>query len=168
MLLVVVSYMPIKVAKQIDQDLVSYWLKHKDRAKSDGASSLNLCKYARKIDANWMVVGDTHGLFQTQKEPPQGVEYIFSNTKVEDNPLFQLNSNFDPQQADNVYILLLRTWENALQKNVISGTRRLYHEEISYWNIAYPIQRKGRLASALLPKGWLTIWDFIGPSALAE
>ena len=77
------------------------------------------------------------------------------------DPLFRLNSNFDPQRVKNYFAV--KYWNVA--GDVPAEMKDGYREAtivITGWVPVYPIQRSGWLASRLLPKSYLTIWDFIG------
>lgn len=166
-IVLILSYFPVKIACHVDTNMFSYWLKKKDRG-NESAGLMYICKYVEEVDANWKAVGDSSGLFCEQTESEEGEIYICSNIEREDNPFLHLNSSFDPHVTDNTYVLFLVWCPVEGKESVVFGSRRLFYEKITHWDIAYPIKRQSKFAIAMLPKGWLTIWDFIGPKALPE
>ena len=85
----------------------------------------------------------------------QGIEYPGTS------PLLKLNSGFDPCKVKNYFAI---TYEDFYEEG-LGEMKEGYYELpiiIYNWTPVYPIQRSGTLARILLPKGYLTIWDFIG------
>ena len=75
----------------------------------------------------------------------------------------KLNSSFNPCKVKNYFAITYETLEWLEEGR---GKRKEGYYEVPIiiynWTPVYPIQRSGTLASKLLPKGYLTIWDFIG------
>ena len=90
----------------------------------------------------------------------QGFEFQGYNIQGT-SPLLKLNSCFDPSKVQNYFAIMFEDFYEA----GLGEMKEDYYELpliIYEWTPIYPIQRSGTLANLLLPKSYLTIWDFIG------
>lgn len=171
-ILLAISYYPVKIAVYADKD-------DEKRFSKQG-----VFKWYNKVWEDHMeCILKTSSLTDRPKLKWFGVNYIgesevsklpvyFEAQKHETregkihgkSPLLELNSNFDPGKTENYFAI---TYEGAYW---IEGEEKedyyIVPIVIYNWTPVYPIQRSGTLARLLLPKGYLTIWDFIGKSAM--
>lgn len=160
--LLLVTYFPVKRAVHVseNEDEVRY----------------------RKSIFRWYHTGekDDYGILETSADLDRpiwkysGNNYIGEHAEYNDmpfyyvvkenDPLLRLNSNFDPDKVKNYFAIKFWSiygddpaeWKDGYREDTIV---------ITDWTLIYPIQRSGWLASRLLPKTYLTIWDFIGQKA---
>ena len=171
-ILIAISFFPVKLAVYADENDERSYLKQGvllwRRSPNRIEDSLCIVETSGSLDrpklkkAGWTFIGDN---------PLDPSIYYITRTIEDDgyiaqgkSPLLELNSNFDPCKAKNFFAI---TYEEAYW---IEGEKKegdyLVPIIIYDWTPVYPIRRSGTLASKLLPKGYLTIWDFIGKSAM--
>ena len=95
----------------------------------------------------------------------QGFEFQGHNIQGT-SPFLKLNASFDPSKVQNYFAIMFEDFYEA----GLGERKEGYYELpliIYDWAPVYPIQRSGTLANLLLPKSYLTIWDFIGPKAVS-
>ena len=167
-ILMAISYIPVKKAVYADKDDersrskqgIFYW---KEKVWADHmeciieTTDLADCpklkksgwRYIREDDADETLI-----YFETGTYEYEG--YVVKNR----SPLVKLNNSFDPSKVKNYFAI---TYEEAYWLDGEEGDG--YYVVPIYifeWTPIYPIQRSGTLANLLLPKSYLTIWDFIG------
>lgn len=170
-ILLAVSYFPVKMAVYADKD---------DEKRFSNQGVLDWYFY----DSEHMkCILETSDLTDRPKLRQSGVKYIGDRDSSilpayyaaqefkaqghyvpATSPLLKLNSNFDPSRVTNFFAVTYEEvyWLDIEEKeDCYIVPIRIYQ-----WTPVYPIQRSGTLARMLLPKGYLTIWDFIGKSAM--
>lgn len=170
-ILIGIGYIPIKCAVYADKDTIY--------AYDNGEMTLmERRKYSRHTVVEWYEkekynianIVEAVMLADRPKLKLSGTNYIGHVAdwnpalyfEVQDNsPIERLNANFDPGKVKNYYAI--KYW--SIYGDDPAEWKDGYLEDtivITDWTPIYPIQRSGWLASRLLPKSYLTIWDFIG------
>ena len=174
-LLIAIGFIPVKRAVYADEDTVYLEENRELRfTKYWGRTSLNWYNNGKKYNDRRIV--ETTTIDDLPKLKESGISYIgqlVDRTPVlyfevqKNSPLKQLNSNFDPDKVKNYFAIKFWSiygddpaeWKDGYLEDTIV---------ITDWVPVYPIQRSGWLASRILPKDYLVIWDFIGPRAVSE
>ena len=175
-ILVAISYFPVKKAVYADavyadenderfysKQSVLYWF---DRGKNFKNMS-RIVETSSLVDRPKLIRSGRNYIGDYASETPVYYEVrIFKDQGYEiegKSPLLELNSSFDPCKVKNYFAI---SYEELYW---LEDEQSEQEEEyivvpivIMDWAPAYPIQRSGTLASILLPKRYLTIWDFIG------
>ena len=159
-ILLIATYIPVKMAVHVSE-------------------KENEVPYRKSI-FRWYVKGEKsdYGILETSDalDRPRwkysGTNYIGDHEKYYDiplhyvvigkDPLCKLNANFDPQRVQNYFAV--KYWD--LDGDDVPATLKDGYCEVNImitdWTPIYPIRRSGWLADHILPKRYLTIWDFIG------
>ncbi len=159
-ILIVVGYIPVKHTV--------YAEKNDDRR--DTKYGL-FAWYEKEIDDSGCII-ETSSLSDRPKLKESGINYIgeddanYTPVYYEaqgKSPILKLNSNFDADKVKNYFAIRYFDcyWLEEGQGEMKDG----YYIQpivIKDWAPVYPIKRSGWLASKLLPKSYLTIWDYIG------
>jgi hypothetical protein len=167
--LIAIGYIPIKHAVYADESIIYLEEIGELRfTKYFGRTSLNWYNNGKKYNNRRIV--ETTSIDGVPKLKESGISYIGQLVdrksvlyfEVQKNsPLERLNCNFDPSKVKNYYAIKYY----ALNGDNPAEWKDGYYEKeivITDWVPVYPIQRSGWLASKLLPKSYLTIWDYIG------
>ncbi len=170
-LLIAIGFIPVKRAVYADKD-------DERRYEKYGAEYSLYFWYNKEIDDSRDII-ETSDLIGRPNLKESGTSYIgeydeYYDTPVyyeilENSPLSWLNTNFNPDKVKNYFAIRYYDlyWIEEKQGEMREG----YYNQpivIKDWTPTYPIQRSGWLASRILPKDYLVIWDFIGPRAVSE
>ena len=176
-LLIAIGFIPVKRAVYADKETVI----------ADEKGELKFTKYEGRTAADWFIknIKDESSVVEAvifddrAMLKRSGTSYIgeydeYYDTPVyyeilENSPLSWLNTNFNPDKVKNYFAIRYYDlyWIEEKQGEMREG----YYNQpivIKDWTPTYPIQRSGWLASRILPKDYLVIWDFIGPRAVSE
>lgn len=174
-ILIAISYFPIKKAVYADavyadendarinsKQNVLYWFNYKTRDDYNRCiiETSGFVDHPELKETGWSYIGE----FDAHEIPTyynaQGFE--FQGHKIRGtSPLIKLNSSFDPIKVKNYFAI---KYESFYEQGLGEMKEGYYVVPIIIydWTPIYPIQRSGTLANLLLPKSYLTIWDFIG------
>lgn len=174
-ILIAISYFPVKKAVYADAEYVD-----ENDEKSDSKQSILYWVNNNKEWKHRSCIVETSALVDRPELKESGLYYIgeydayepptyydaqgfeFQGYQVRGtSPLLKLNSSFDPSKVQNYFAIMYEDFYEA----GLGEMKEDYYELpliIYDWTPIYPIQRSGTLANLLLPKGYLTIWDFIG------
>ena len=173
-LLIAIRFIPVKRAVYADKETVI----------ADENGELKFTKYEGRTAADWFinnkddsriveaVIFDDRAMLKRSGTSYIGEHGEYYNVPVyyevrENSPLSWLNANFNPDKVKNYFAI--RYWSiNGDEAIKIKDGYREREIVITDWTPTYPIQRSGWLASRILPKDYLVIWDFIGPRAVSE
>ena len=171
-ILTAISYFPVKKAVYADKNDERRYSKHGVLEWYDRESEHDRCiieisdlvdrpelkesglNYVGQFDVAEVPIYYETGTFEREG-------YVVQNR----SPLVALNAGFDPSKVKN-YFAIKFEWADWVDGEKGDG----YYVVPIYileWTPVYPIQRSGTLANLLLPKSYLTIWDFIGPKAVS-
>ena len=170
-ILMAISYIPVKKAVYADKDderryskigVLEWYDKKIDNMgriveTSDWADGSKLKRSGTNYIGDY--ADETLIYYETGTYEYEG--YVVKNR----SPLVKLNNSFDPSKVKN-YFAIIYEWADWVDGEKGAG----YYVVPIYildWAPVYPIQRSGTLANLLLPKSYLTIWDFIGPKAVS-
>ena len=163
--LTAIGFIPVKRAVYADKD-------DERRYEKYGAEYSLYFWYNKEIDDSRDII-ETSNLIGRPNLKESGTSYIgehdeYYDTPVyyeilENSPLSWLNTNFNPDKVKNYFAIRYYDlyWIEEKQGEMREG----YYNQpivIKDWTPTYPIQRSGWLASRILPKDYLVIWDFIG------
>lgn len=172
-ILIAISFFPVKLAVYADENdertqsklgILSWNEKVWDDHMECIIETSELEDRPKLRRAGWHYIGDSDEGKNRVYYNAQGFEfegYIVQGT----SPLIKLNFNFDPCKVKNYFAV---TYESFYEEGLGEIKEGYYELPIIIYNWApvYPIQRSGTLANLLLPKRYLTVWDFIGKSAI--
>ena len=171
-ILIAISYIPVKRAVYADAEYVD-----ENDERSDSKQSILYWVNNNKEWKHRSCIVETSALVDRPELKESGLYYIgeyedgiyynaqgfeFQGYQVRGtSPLLKLNSSFDPSKVQNYFAIMYEDFYEA----GLGEMKEDYYELpliIYDWTPIYPIQRSGTLAKLLLPKSYLTIWDFIG------
>ncbi len=173
--LLIFSFVPIKMSVYADKDDTRRYQRIQDEekgliivnnrsvlcwfTKGTKADNLGIIAFSDRNDRpKWLNIGKNYIGDVFEYEDYNQVYY-----RIENNPIL-LNQWFYPSGGNNSFAIKYLDLEESEKKQG-------YYEQrifITDWVPTYPIQRSGWLASRILPKDYLVIWDFIGPRAVSE
>ena len=157
-ILLIATYIPIKKAVHVseNEDEVPYRKSIFRWYIKGEKSDFGILETSDALDRpRWKYSGSN---YVGEDDSYNGIPLYY--TVEENDPLQRLNSSFNPQKVKNCFAIKYYNRRGDVPADLKDG----YFETsivITDWVPVYPIRRSGWLASKLLPKGYLTIWDFI-------
>ena len=170
--LIAIGFIPVKRAVYADKETVfpDENGELKFIAKYEGHTAVDWFRKNIKDDSRIVeaVIFDDRAMLKQSGRSYIGEHDEYYDTPVyyeilENSPLSWLNTNFNPDKVKNYFAIRYYDlyWIEEKQGEMREG----YYNQpivIKDWTPTYPIQRSGWLASRILPKDYLVIWDFIG------
>ena len=170
-LLIAIGFIPVKRAVYADKDDERRYTKYGEERALGYWFNKEKADNKRIVEA---VIFDDRAMLKRSGTSYIGEYDEYYDTPVyyeilENSPLSWLNTNFNPDKVKNYFAIRYYDlyWIEEKQGEMREG----YYNQpivIKDWTPTYPIQRSGWLASRILPKDYLVIWDFIGPRAVSE